>query len=312
MTVLDLKIPESFFEEEIKDGFTVSKKRKQIWAVELDLLNQILQICNKYGFRVYADSGTALGAMRHKGFIPWDDDIDLVMFREDYKKLCEIAPRELSAPYFFQTEHTDPGSMRGHAQLRNSDTTAFLNIEIEKRYPFNQGIFIDIFPLDCVPVDQLERQSFFEEIKSKREKAFRYSRMTDRYISNTKSLKGIAKAVVHSLKKKNKSNPYYQDFEEYIQKYNNKKTGKVTKLFFRDIDHAHILDTDWFREQVIVPFEFMNIPVPCAFDEVLTEFFGDWRTPVRAASIHGDTFFDTERSYLEYLNGIVKPDIQDY
>ena len=103
MNCINLKISNTFFDEEIRDGYKVSREMKKIWAVELDLLNELNRVCNKHNIRCMAWAGTMLGAIRHKGFIPWDDDIDIMLFRDDYEKLCEIAPSEFTYPYFFQT-----------------------------------------------------------------------------------------------------------------------------------------------------------------------------------------------------------------
>ena len=92
-------------EEEIICNFRVSSKRKKVWKVELDLLNNFIEICNKYKLTYFAIGGTLLGAIRHKGFIPWDDDIDIGMPREDYNKLLEIAKKEFKNPIFFQTPY---------------------------------------------------------------------------------------------------------------------------------------------------------------------------------------------------------------
>ena len=149
---IKLSLPSGFLEEEVRCDYTVSKEMKKVWAVELDLLSEFQRVCKLHDLKYSVCGGTLLGAIRHKGFIPWDDDIDVMMMRDEYEKLCKLAD-EFKHPYFFQTEETDPGSLRGHAQLRNSETTGILKRELKFKRPFNQGVFIDIFPLDnCPPI----------------------------------------------------------------------------------------------------------------------------------------------------------------
>ena len=158
MVDLNIELPKGFLEEEVRCGYTVTRKMKEVWAVELDLLKEFKRVCNKYDLKYCADGGTLLGAIRHQGFIPWDDDLDIAMLRKDFEKLNEVAPAEFKKPYFWQTEETDKGSARGHAQLRNSDTTGIIKNEYEhqRNNNFNQGIFIDIFPFDTV-IDSEEK-----------------------------------------------------------------------------------------------------------------------------------------------------------
>ena len=120
MVDLNIELPKGFLEEEVRCGYTVTRKMKEVWAVELDLLKEFKRVCNKYDLKYCADGGTLLGAIRHQGFIPWDDDLDIAMLRKDFEKLNEVAPAEFKKPYFWQTEETDKGSARGHAQLRYS------------------------------------------------------------------------------------------------------------------------------------------------------------------------------------------------
>lgn len=87
--------PDGFFEEEVRDGFTVPSMMKRCWATELDILEIVADVCKKIGIQYYADGGTLLGAVRHKGFIPWDDDIDICMLRRDAEVFWKEAPKYL-------------------------------------------------------------------------------------------------------------------------------------------------------------------------------------------------------------------------
>ena len=144
--------PTEFFQPEVRLGYyEVSAQTKELWAVQLDLMEQLFEVCRKYDLRIYADGGTLLGAVRHQGYIPWDDDIDLIMLRADYDKLLEHAD-EFEHPYFLQSVYTDPHYTHRHAQLRNSDTACWSKQEPRCIHRFNQGIFIDIFPADSMPI----------------------------------------------------------------------------------------------------------------------------------------------------------------
>ena len=166
---------------------------KKVWAVELDLLSEYQRVCEKYGLKYWACDGTLLGAVRHKGFIPWDDDVDIHMPRDDYEVLCKVAANEFDYPYFFQTSETDIGFGRTFARIRNSGTTGIQKRELKADIKYNQGIFIDILPLDNVPDDGKERYSFLKKIEKLRRKAGYYSKLVDnysyQYFSTKKGLK---------------------------------------------------------------------------------------------------------------------------
>ena len=102
-----MRIPSSFWEAEERDGFLVTAERKAVWAVELRLLAQLDAVCRRYGLAYFAGGGTMLGAVRHGGFIPWDDDIDLFMLRRDYDRLLALGGAAFSPPYFLQTAYND-------------------------------------------------------------------------------------------------------------------------------------------------------------------------------------------------------------
>lgn len=138
-------LPQSFFDPETICDFYVDEKRKKIWAVELDLLLEFDRICKEYELKYYLSVGTLLGAVRHHGFIPWDDDIDVEMPREDYDRL-QVLYGERDTPYFLQTPYTDSYYAFSHIRLVNLNTTCFTKVFAYQ--PMKQGIFLDIFPLD--------------------------------------------------------------------------------------------------------------------------------------------------------------------
>ena len=308
MVEIKIKLPEGFLDEEERCGYQISSKMKQVWAIELDLLSELDRVCKKHNIQYFASGGTMLGAVRHKGFIPWDDDIDLMMMREEYDKLCAVAPSEFKHPYFFQTEYTDEGSLRGHAQIRNSMTTGILNAEQKYHYRFNQGIFIDIFPLDAV----IDDAQLFEKQKRKAARyKFLYSKIaaiTTRYSNaDQKSFKGLTKKIAHDLFGKlayAKFNPdkYYELFEKECKRYNDVKTELISTLSFQFANKQHFKYREDYEELIEVPFEFMTIPIGKNYDHALTKRYGNYQEFVVGGSCHGEVFFDVEESYQKYIS----------
>ena len=139
--------------EEIRDGWNVSAKTKRIWYVEMQLAKSLLDVCKRHNLICVAAAGTLLGAIRHNGFIPWDNDMDFFMPRKDYNLLCNKYRNEFVSPYFLQTAQSDNRWFRGHACLRDSRTTCISAVDKEN-FECNRGIYIDIFPLDAEPVNK--------------------------------------------------------------------------------------------------------------------------------------------------------------
>ena len=138
-------ITEDYLKEEVKNDFLITIERKKLWAVILDLIVEFDKVCKKHGLTYFMVYGALLGAVRHKGFIPWDDDFDVAMPRTDYERFVKMEG-DFKYPYFLQTPYTDPESCYSYAKIRNSQTTGLS--EMFKYQRFNHGIWMTVFPLD--------------------------------------------------------------------------------------------------------------------------------------------------------------------
>ena len=306
MGPLKLSIPPSFFMPEERDGYRVTQEMKKVWAVELDLLHAFARVCEDHGLKWCVHAGTMLGAVRHQGFIPWDDDIDVIMPRNDYECFCKIAPSSFSHPHFFQNELTDPYFARAFSRLRNTETTAIFPPEREYAYPYNQGIFIDIFPLDHIPADPEERKRFYADVSDLNAHAIQWRTMIHFY--RPKTGKGLGKRMSYWLKHlyykylSSHGYRYYMDrHHQAITRYDGEETGWVGESIVPRLGR-HLWRSEWVQGTVMMPFEMLRVPVPIHYDECLTASFGpDWRTPRQVPSQHGGTFFDPDKPYTEYL-----------
>lgn len=283
-------------DEEVRNDFHITKERKEIWKIELDLLNKLTEVCNKYNLKFYADAGTLLGAVRHKGFIPWDDDIDVAMLRSDYDKLIEVADKEFKDPYFLQSAYTEKGYARGHAQLRNSHTTAILEGEQKYNYSFNQGIFMDIFVLDAVPDDSKE----LEKEKRKIEKLNRI--IANKMNSNVKpsSIKGYIKKIIFSFFSLEKT---FQKKEKILKSVDLNTATNIAPLGFIFETKKRIRNKHLYDETILLDFENTKIPAPKDYDLYLKNRYGkDYMIPKNISTTHGGVVFDTKKSFKEYRN----------
>lgn len=135
---------------------TSDQVQRQIWATEQEILDVIHQVCTEHGLRYSLAYGTLIGAVRHKGFIPWDDDIDLMMPREDYEKLLSVWDQSAPKGYILQNTRTDSDFTQNFTKIRKDHTT-FLQDESEREKHYHKGIFVDIFPGDRVAPGKLEK-----------------------------------------------------------------------------------------------------------------------------------------------------------
>ena len=310
MEPLKLKIPNSFFLSESKCNYFVSSKMKHVWAVELDLLNQAIKVLEKNNIKYFLGGGSLLGAIRHKGFIPWDDDIDIFLPRNDYNKLTAIGPKVFSYPYHFQDEYTEPGIMYGHSKLRNSSTTGIIKGFLEDIHgvvTYNQGIFIDFFPLDNIPDNTVEKDCWIKDIKDIAVDTWKYKKYIYRSLPpNNNEEKLRFEKIKEFLDQIGDPNYYFRKYEATLGMFANTNTKKSCIYSFyrtKQEDRWTFFNND-FDEIEYVSFEMLRVPVPKNYRHMLETSFGNWEKMVQESSVHDSCYFDIHHPWTFYVDEI--------
>lgn len=286
-------LPKSFFEEEQRCGFLVTAERKKLWAVLLDMLREFDKVCQRHQLRYFLSGGTLLGAIRHQGFIPWDDDIDVEMPREDFDRLL-MYKDEFMKPYFYQTPETDPGFYFSYNKLRNINTSS---VSVVFQYAtFCQGIAMDIFPMDSFRA---------ENMRDKYKRILDYAIDLGTYLRmGNPELDEKNRQRVASYSGRDPMDTYKMMVDVLLEDKDKdcEYIGLLSCPSY-DIDKMKRYKED-YAESVLVEFCGMKCPVPKGYDRVLRTQFGDyWQLPPveSRGTWHSGVIFDTDKPYMEYL-----------
>lgn len=302
------KLSEDFLKEETRNDYTISSEMKKVWAISIDLSQELISVCQKHNLKLFAICGTNIGVVRHKGFIPWDDDIDFGLPREDYDKLLSIAKTEFKHPYFMQTSLSDPYFYnRPFARLRNSLTTGIS--PCDEKLKCNNGIFIDIFPLDYYS-DDFKHNFFIKKAKIKSLVA--WNKIHYKYAENNRLIRTLLKifspvilmgGVAKFFKKHNAYCSTIKESDQIGMQYS----------FFGTNFKTFIWPKNCFNNTIYLPFEYIQLPIPEEYDEVLKITYGDYMSfpPKETWGTHHSLKFDADTPYKEYCSknyGVKYPD----
>lgn len=256
--------------DEIRSGYLVKADMKKVWYIQMSILREVLDICNRHNLKIFADGGTLIGAVRHGGYIPWDDDIDMGMPREDYDRFCEIAPKELPAPYHVCSVYNDRYYTERFIKVVDSSTKAIP--AGEKETPQNtSGIFVDIFPYDSMPNTPRRLARLVRKARHKQtllKIAF-------------KALNWLPRPIYDCLRIDRR---IFSDYESLLRSFAAPENRYMTKIALHLKEYLY--DREWLDNIEWVDFEDIRMPIPRGYNDVLTLNYGDYMTPKQVPSGH--------------------------
>lgn len=247
----------------------------KVQKLQFEMAKEVARVCEQNNISYFICGGTFLGAIRHKGFVPWDDDMDFGMTRDNFEKFLEIAQAELGDKYFVQTWETDPGYGLPFAKVRLNGTEY-----IEKNSQaanMNKGVYVDIFPWDNIADDEADKKKQWYTVH-----IFWHLLMNKcnyDYINKNSMLKRI---VAWGLKMTSKLFPLefiHKNLYKNLTKYRNVQTEKAANFCEGSPMERETWERKWFTEFDKYQFEDTFFYGPKDWDECLTHFFGDYMTP---------------------------------
>lgn len=303
--VKKMEFKSEFFEKEIRCGFEVSSLMKHAWAAQMEVLSELIRIFRENHIQYYAVGGTLLGAVRHGGYIPWDDDIDLMVKREDYNKLIQILPNSLPRGFVLSGIHSNIISEREKTSafhlIVGADRELWEMGEFMKKfhgYPF-PIVALDIFPLDYVPFDEEEfeaqKQLYQLALAIKDNwKELEEEKCLEQKLNAFQELSGVTIC---------NSNPklHLMQIMDKISSLYSKDEGD--KLYCHMWPHEKAYEQSWYATTIQRPFENMLIDIPIGYDAVLKVQYGDYKIFRKFEASHNYPFY---KKMLEEMEDLFK------
>lgn len=256
-----------------------NKMLRNIQFIQLEMLQEVDRICKKCNIHYNIIAGTLLGAIRHGGYIPWDDDADVALLRDEYEKFREACKTELDTTRFYFQDHQNTKGYRwGYGKLRRKNTL-FLR-EFQEHMPYKQGIFIDIFPLDNVSDNYAVRSiQNFQCFCVRKVLWSKVGQIADKSFLKRKWFRLLAKIPEKEI---------FRFYHGMILRYNKKKTRMVRILMFPTPNNEYGYYRNWYECSIDVVFEGVTFQGIKDYDSYLTFKFGDYMQlpPVEKRKVH--------------------------
>lgn len=272
---------------------------QKIKNLEAAMLSAFVNACRELGLRYYLVGGTLLGAVRHQGFIPWDDDIDVAMPRADYDSFLREGQKYLPEHLFVQCLATEPAYGANFAKIRDKRTT-FVEYSVRK-YPICHGVYIDIFPLDHYPDDPREQKKMdFQQVLFRRRSRAAVEVPPQARHSLPVELGLRAVSALTCLR--------YPSFRKALEAreklHTSVKPGEKWANYCGAWGKREIMPAEWFGDGTLLSFEGMQVMGPACPHEYLTHLYGDYMQlpPVeKRVGHHYAELIDLDMPSAEYL-----------
>ncbi len=254
-------------------------KLRQLQLIELDILKQVVAICEAHSLRYFLMGGTFLGAVRHQGFIPWDDDIDIGLPRADFEKFCAVAPKELKDGFGLESWHTNAEHIRFNPKVYHYGSKVIDHSGVTDKETY---AWIDIFPLDGMPNNGLLRKLYGWRLLFLRF-LLMYSQFDKAVSVNTKNRVWYEQILV-SVGKKVKFDKVLNTGKIMVKLENTLKSKDYDKCtyvgnFMGAYRMKEVFPKKYYEEVALYPFEGLQLPAPKDYDTVLRQMYGDYKTP---------------------------------
>lgn len=296
-----LSFSDKYFDGEVRDGFFIESKMKRAWAAQLEVLDEIRRICQANNIRYFADWGTLLGAVRHQGFVPWDDDLDICMLRDDYNRFLEIAPGQLSSYFELKSIYNNPTHDNVKCRIITGRSMNFSPEYLNRFHECPYIVGVDIFPVDYIPSDETEAAKLLESIE--------FVMTAAASLPEDAALSDEEKLLVQSIESAfnihfNPDNRLFHELKKLVDILSSSVKPECSHEVCSMIDLAggwdYHIPVEWYGESIDMPFENTTIPVPAGYDGILRVKYGDdYMTPVQGFSSHDYPFYRGQEQALK-------------
>lgn len=241
----------------------------------VEMLESFDAFCNEKGLRYYLAYGTLIGALRHKGFIPWDDDADIMMPREDYEKLLEW--NRIDDNTLIVSNHNPQGCWHPFCYANLIDTrTSMISAVMGDRS--GKGVFVDVFPIDSLPDKKEKETSFFKKLHFLN--SLLWLSVSDPSNIKGKSPKNTVKRFVSFIMSRVNTEKLQSKIESEAQRYNSSHSHLgLTAHYIGHVWGVDFGDMSSFEPFRVVPFHDIKLRVPAQAEKILETIYGDYMTP---------------------------------